>query len=617
MGSAQAPGLQVKRKLIEVALPLEAINVASAREKSIRHGHPSTLHLWWARRPLAACRAVLFASLVDDPSSDPDRFPTPKAVEDERTRLFGIIERLVLWENSTNESVLGEARAEILRSTDGNPPPVLDPFCGGGSIPLEAQRLGLTAYASDLNPVAVLITKALIEIPPKFANMPPVHPDARRGIGGTGTWKGAAGLAEDVRRYGAWMRDEAERSIGHLYPKVRLAQEQGGSEATVIAWLWARTVTCPNPACGVAMPLVRSFNLSTKKGREAWVEPVVDRTARSIRFEVRTGHGTGPNGTVGRQGARCVICESPVPLAYVRGEGRARRMTVRLMAMVAQTRHGRAYMAPTDEQESVALSADPQWVPDTDLPEQALGFRVQGYGMTKHRDLFTRRQLVALTTFSDLVGDARSRVLRDATAAGLPDDGSRLEGGGLGAEAYADAVATYLALGVSRLADISSSLTLWSAARDQVVHTFGRQALPMVWDFAESAPFGGAAGDLEVTLSSIARAVGELPARANSTAQQHDVAQPPVVQGPLLVSTDPPYYDNVPYADLSDFFYVWLRASLARIHPRLFGTLLTPKTTELVADGARHGGTAAARDHFEGGLRAAFSRMRSVADPLT
>ena len=297
----------MKRKLIEVALPLEAINVASAREKSIRHGHPSTLHLWWARRPLAACRAVLFASLVDDPSSDPERFPTPKAVEDERTRLFGIIERLVQWENSTNEAVLEEARAEIRRSTGGNPPPVLDPFCGGGSIPLEAQRLGLTAYASDLNPVAVLITKALIEIPPKFANLPPVHPDARRGVGGTGAWKGAAGLAEDVRRYGAWMRDEAERRIGHLYPKVRLPKEHGGGEATVIAWLWARTVTCPNPACGARMPLVRSFALSTKKGKEAWVEPIVDRTAKTVRFEVRTGRAgrrpTADRSAAGRNSA--------------------------------------------------------------------------------------------------------------------------------------------------------------------------------------------------------------------------------------------------------------------------------------------------------------------------
>jgi putative DNA methylase len=479
----------VKRKLIEVALPLEAINVASAREKSIRHGHPSTLHLWWARRPLAACRAVLFSSLVDDPSSDPDRFPTPKAVEDERTRLFGIIERLVLWENSTNEVVLEEARAEIRRSTGGNPPTVLDPFCGGGSIPLEAQRLGLTAYASDLNPVAVLITKALIEIPPKFANQPPVHPDARRGVGGTGAWKGASGLAEDVHRYGTWMRDEAERRIGHLYPKVSLPKEKGGGEATVIAWLWARTVICPNPACGARMPLVRSFALSTMKGKEAWVEPIIDRAARSVRFEVRTGGQTPPDGTVDRQGARCLVCESPVPLTHVRAEGRAGRMDARLMAIVAEAPRGRIYLSGTSEHEAIARSAEPGWAPETDLPEQALGFRIQAYGMTKHRDLFTPRQLVALTTFSDLVREAREHALRDAHVADTRDDSRRLAAGGIGAAAYADAVATYLAFAVDKGANLWSSITSWMSDRGAFRETFARQAIPMVWDFAEASPF--------------------------------------------------------------------------------------------------------------------------------
>ncbi|GAB4287828.1 MAG: hypothetical protein Kow0067_13210 [Coriobacteriia bacterium] len=227
--------LTYKRKLIEVALPLEAINAESAREKSIRHGHPSTLHLWWARRPLAACRAVLFASLVDDPSAHPDRFPTEEAQEAERQRLFRIIEELVKWENSGNEEVLEAARAEIERSCDGAPPPVLDPFCGGGSIPLEAQRLGLEAHGSDLNPVAVLITKALIEIPPRFAGRPPVHPDARDSRLGDDAWPRATGLAEDVRRYGAWMREEAQARIGRLYPTVTLPPEHGGGEATVIA----------------------------------------------------------------------------------------------------------------------------------------------------------------------------------------------------------------------------------------------------------------------------------------------------------------------------------------------------------------------------------------------
>ena len=459
-----------KRKLIEVALPLEAINVASAREKSIRHGHPSTLHLWWARRPLAACRAVLFASLVDDPSSDPERFPTPKAVEDERTRLFGIIERLVLWENTTNEAVLEEARAEIRRSTGGNPPPVLDPFCGGGSIPLEAQRLGLTAYASDLNPVAVLITKALIEIPPKFADRPPVHPDARRGVGGSGAWKGAAGLAEDVRRYGAWMRDEAERRIGHLYPKVRLPKEQGGGDAIVIAWIWARTVTCPNPACGARMPLVRSFDLSTKKGKAAWVIPVVNRASKTVSYTIGGPDGDRPQ-RHRSQAARRELASSASRRCrsdeHIKAEGREKRMGAQLMAIVAQGAHGRIYLPPDAEHNRVAESAHPSWGPDQELGNDPRALWTVNYGLTRFRDLFTGRQLVALTTFSDLVGEARVAIRRDAIAAGLPDEETPLHAGGTAAVAYADAVATYLGFAVSiRSADYWSTICTWQPSRE-------------------------------------------------------------------------------------------------------------------------------------------------------
>jgi putative DNA methylase len=275
-----------KKKLIEVALPLEAINAASAREKSIRHGHPSTLHLWWARRPLAACRAVLFAQLVDDPSSLPDEFPTHEAQEAERKRLFAIIEDLVKWENSTNEEVLERARAEIRRSCGGELPPVYDPFSGGGSIPLEAQRLGLPAYGSDLNPVAVMIGKAMIEIPPKFKDMRPVHP----GIKDRSFYRNAEGLAEDVKYYGEWMREKAWERIGHLYPQVDLPKEYGGGKATVIAWIWARTVPSPDPAFSdVQVPLAASFLLSTKKGKETWIEPLIDKSTKSISFKVRRG----------------------------------------------------------------------------------------------------------------------------------------------------------------------------------------------------------------------------------------------------------------------------------------------------------------------------------------
>jgi putative DNA methylase len=552
-----------KRKLIEVSIPLEAINVASAREKSIRHGHPSTLHLWWARRPLAACRAVLFASLVDDPSSDPDRFPSEEDQNSERQRLFRIIERLVQWENSTNETVLEEARQEIRRSTGGNPPPVLDPFCGGGSIPLEAQRLGLMAHASDLNPVAVLITKALIEIPPKFANMPPVHPDARRGVGSTGAWKGAAGLAEDVRRYGAWMRDEAERRIGHLYPKVRLPKEQGGGDATVVAWLWARTVTCPNPACGATMPLVRSFALSTKKGKEAWVVPVVDRAARTIRFEVRTGRGTPPDGTVGRRGARCVVCESPVPLDHVRAEGRAGRIVARLMAIVAEGQQSRIYVAPTDEHETIARSAEPSWRPDQELPHNPRDFKTPNYGMKTFADLFTQRQLVALTTFSNLVVEARERIASDAVIAGLQNDDKGVDAGGGSAVAYADAVATYLAFALSKMADRGSTICTWFTERDSTRNTFARQAIPMTWDFAELNVLLSGTGSFDGAATWTAESLAALAVGPAGTARQADASVVALPTG--CVSTDPPYYDNIGYADLSDFFYVWLRRSLGSI----------------------------------------------------
>lgn len=603
-----------KRKLIEVALPLEAINVASAREKAnpFTRNHPRGLHQWWARRPLAACRAVLFASLVDDPSSDPDRFPTLTAVEDERTRLFGLIERLIQWENTTNESVLGEARAEILRSTGGHPPPVIDPFCGGGSIALEAQRLGLTAYASDLNPVAALITKALTEIPPKFKNCGPVHPDARSGMGGTGAWRHAAGLAEDIRRYSSWINHEAESRIGHLYPPVLLPTEHGGGEATVIAWLWARTVICPNPACGARLPLVRSFVLSRKKGKEAWVEPIVNRAEKTVRFEIRTGPGPRPEGTVGRQGARCIVCETPVPFDHVRREGRARRIDTQLMAIVALGKRGRVYLQATEEQSVIARGAEPKWAPETDLPAQALGFRVQAYGMTKHRDLFTSRQLAALTTLTDLVMEAHDEVTRDALAAGFSGDSIPLHSGGVGAVAYADAVATYLACATDQLARYACSLTPWNSTNENVAQIFGRQTISMVWDFAESNTISGPLAFSNASEWVSAALAGAAPSGPAAEVRQADAAAVDLPRG--LISTDPPYYDNVPYADLSDFFYVWLRQSIGRLHPGLFGTVLTPKAAELVADSARFGGRGAARSHFEEGLTQAFIRMRAAAD---
>ncbi|GII56123.1 hypothetical protein Pth03_45120 [Planotetraspora thailandica] len=589
-----------RRKLIEVALPLEEINKQSAREKSIRHGHPSTLHLWWARRPLAACRAVLFAQLVDDPSSHRDKFRSDEDVALERKRLFNIIERLVDWDNINDKALYKQAYEEILKSCDGNPPPILDPFAGGGSIPLEAQRLGLETHASDLNPVAVLINKALIEIPPKWAGQPPVFPGAAESR--MGEWPGASGLAEDVRRYGQWMCDEAEKRIGHLYPKAKLGD---GTEGNVIAWIWARTVTCPNPACGGTMPLVRSFWLGKKKGKERYVEPIVE--GKRVRFEIRGPKGQAREGTVGRTGAVCMICNDPVPLTYIRDEGKAKRIGAQLMAVAAEGPRMRHYLPPTEEHERVAYVPRPDDVPEGELPEQALGFRVQGYGMTAWADLFTNRQLVGLTTFSDLVSDARGRVLADFLAVGLQHDDAALSS----AQAYADSVATYLALGMSKITDISNTLCRWKPTMDQAIGMFGRQAIPMVWDYAETQPFGSAAGAFLVSLTNLIKPLEAAPVSGASEVRQ--ISASSRSYDGVLVSTDPPYYDNVGYADLSDFFYVWLRRSLRSAFPDLLGTMLTPKADELVADPFRRGGRDEANRFFEQGFQRVFENVRAGA----
>jgi putative DNA methylase len=613
--------MSARKKLIEVALPLEAINQESAREKSIRHGHPSTLHLWWARRPLASCRAVLFASLVDDPSSRPEEFPTEAAQEQERRRLMELIERLVKWENINDAALLAEAHAEIMKSTNNNPPPVLDPFCGGGSIPLEVQRLGLEAHASDINPVAVLITKALIEIPPRFKNMPPVNPEARVEAK-LSSWSGAQGLAEDVRYYGQWVRDEAQKRIGHLYPKVALPPEQGGGEATVIAWLWARTVKCPNPACGCQMPLVKSFELSTKKGKETWVEPVIDRSGKvpTIKFEIRNGTGNPlKDGTVGRRGATCLACNTPTTLDHVRAEGKAQRMGSQLMAIVAEGQRGRIYFPANAEQDKAAQKAEPTWKPELSLPNNTRDFKTPNYGLTTFADLFTPRQLVALNTLSDLVqAEIQPIIKADAIAAGLADDDIPLREGGVGARAYAEAVMTYLGLGVSKLADSLSSLARWRTSMDQVISTFARQALPMVWDFAESNAFNNAAGDYSTTITSMAKVIKSLGMGIIGAVKQQDATN--LTRGheepPLVFTTDPPYYDNISYAELADFFYVWLRRTLTEVYPRFFSTLATPKEQELIAAPYRFGGNKEkAKQFFESGLQKAFQQTYQSSHP--
>ena len=692
----------MRKKLIEVALPLNAINVAAAREKSIRHGHPSTLHLWWARRPLAAARAVIFAQMVDDPSEYVDvllsdagkkrvaqralkkrlaaralaaaharatgtgniragekpaatveaepRAPTlgDVAAELERARLFGLLEELVLWENTTNEEVLKRARTEIWQSwrracaeNAGHPrasdlfdrhtlPAFHDPFAGGGTLPLEAQRLGLEAHASDLNPVAVLINKAMIEIPPKFAGRPAVNPKSRgEPTVIAKTWRGAQGLAEDVRHYGQWMRDEAEKRIGHLYPPVEvtsaLVRERPdlkpyeGRKLTVIAWLWARTVKSPNPAfADVDVPLASTFILSTKKGKEAYVEPEIE--TRGYRFTVKVGAPQDPDaakaGTKLSRGAnfQCLMSGSPIAGDYIKTEGQAKRMGARLMAVVAEGDRGRVYLPPTAAHEEAARKAIPEWRPDVEFFQQALGFRVGNYGMSMWGDLFTPRQLVALTTFSGLVSEATERGRNDAAAAGLPDDDRPLRDGGTGATAHAHAVAVYLAFAVSKAADRNTALCVWEQKMDRLRGTFGRQALPMVWDYVETNPFSGAGGDIYGTVRSLCEVLDKfIPGTIGAVAQTDATQQ--TLSLNRVVSTDPPYYDNIGYADLSDFFYAWLRRSLKLLFPELFATLAVPKAEELVATPYRHGSKEAAEAFFLEGMTQALCRLSEQAHP--
>lgn len=594
------------KKLIEVALPLEKINAESAREKSIRHGHPSTLHLWWARRPLAAARAVIWASLVDDPSSHPEQFPTEEDQNTERQRLFKILEDLVVWENSNNEKVLDAAKAEIMKSTNGNPPALLDPFAGGGAIPLEAQRLGLEAHAHDLNPVAVMINKAMIEIPPKFSGMAPVNSDAQVNSMHD-AWARAEGLAEDVRYYGEWMKQEAYKRIGHLYPKVKVPEEQGGGEATVIAWIWARTVKCPNPACGCEIPLVRSFTLSKKKGHEAYVEPQFFDSKCS--YTVKLGEHK-EKGTVNRTAASCVACGTSVPLDYVRSEGSNHRMGRHLIAVVAEGKNGRAYYSPDDIQLCASQVGEPENVPCEDLPEKALGFRIQAYGITKWKDLYTNRQLTALTTFSDLVVETQKKVEADAIAVGMSDDHVPLCKGGHGARAYGEAVGVYLAFAVDRQADIGSTIASWINTIGAIRNTFGRQAIPMTWDFAEANPFSSSTGCFSNMVDWIVKCIDNFPiAQFEAEVSQRD-AQSDCGLRNIMISTDPPYYDNIDYADLSDYFYSWMRRSLKDSYPGLFSTVLVPKTEELIATPFRHGGSMEkAKSFFESGMLSASKQM--------
>ena len=604
------------KKLIEVALPLEKINAESAREKSIRHGHPSTLHMWWARRPLAAARAVIWSSLVDDPSSHPEKFSTEEDQDRERQRLFKILEELVVWENSNNKDILDSAKKEIFRSNGGIMPDFLDPFSGGGAIPLEAHRLGMKAHAHDLNPVAVLINKAMIEIPPRFANYSAVNPSAVNNLFEK-NWYGTAGLVEDIQYYGQKLKEQTFQKIGYLYPEVTLPKSNGGKKAKAIAWIWARTIKCPNPACRCEMPLIRSFDLSKKKGNQFHISYQIDGT--NITYSINSGLSP-VEGTIGKTGAKCPCCGNGVSFEHIREESKQGKIESKMVAVVAEGHHGRAYLSP-DEEQILASHCD---VPDDPiegaLPQKALGFRVQSYGINEWKQLFTNRQQLMLTSFCDQLSEIQKEVYRDAVLCGLRDDHIFLENGGCGATAYSQAVSTYLAFSINKMTNYHCNLSSWHSTGEKMQCLFARQAIPMTWDYAEGNPFSSSSGCYDNMLEWVTKVVRDLPAASEGCAIQHDAHCSPGITG-LVVSTDPPYYDNIGYADLSDFFYVWLRRMLKSDYPQLFSTLLVPKEGELIANPFRCGDSEeAAKVYFESGMLQAFSALNhAVCDdiPLT
>ncbi len=564
-----------------------------------------------------------------------------------RARLFSIIEDLVKWENCANEMVLNAGREMIRQSwrdvcelNKRHPqatelfdpdklPGLHDPFAGGGSIPLEAQHLGLDAYASDLKPVAVLINKAMIEIPPRFTGKPPVNPQARK-IPALieKEWIGASGLAEDVRYYGQWIRDESFSRIGHLYPSIEVTNNLTterpdlvpyiGRKLTVIAWLWTRTVKSPNPAFShVHVPLASTFVLGSKPGKEAYVQPVVENG--SYRFTVMTGKppADAKSGTTAgkRQGFRCLMSGAPISYDYIRQEGKGRRLGQKLMAVVVDGTRARVYLSPTSKMEEIASQAKPSWRPDCEMPKKHRNFQPPVYGMDNLGDLFSPRQLVAMTTFSDMVTEAQPKIYADAVAAGLSRMIVPLKDGGNGAKAYAEAVSVYLAFAQSKACNRNTMLCIWESRMDRLVATFGRQALPMVWDSAETNPFAGAGGDMMGTVESVCEVIEKQFGSENQGHVSQATATAQTTSRGKFVSTDPPYYDNICYADLSDFFYVWLRRTLRDVYPELLATIAVPKAEELVATIYRHSTKERAEKFFLDGMTEAMRSLATQAHP--
>lgn len=640
--------IKTPKKLIEVALPLDAINAAAAEEKQpFTRKHPRSMHIWWARRPFAAARAIIFSQLVNDPGYERElgRGVNKQQAAIDRARLFSIVERLARWENSNDKSLLVEAKDEIAKSWREtchlnrnhpqadelfNPdrmPAFHDPFAGGGALPVEALRLGLESYASDLNPVPVTLNKAMIEIPGLFKNCPAASGSRRVGQSLLeDSNDGISGLRSDLLHYGEWVAKEAERKIGKLYPPASIKKSDCssrpdllpyvGTAANVIAYIWARTVKSPNPAfSNVDVPLVSTFVLSSKAGKEYYIDPIVN--GESYSFEIRSGAipESAKEGTSAgkRKAFKCLLSGVPIGYEYVRAEAKAGRLGQRLMAVIAEGRRGKLYLNPTQEFELAASIAEPEWRPNSEMPTKHRNFQPPVYGMGNIGDLFTNRQLVALNTISELISQCSERVYKDAIAAGFSSEDVPLDRLGSGAKAYSEAIAVYLAMATSRWTDLCNALCNWNNTNQNVRALFSRQAIPMVWDFVELTPFSSM-GSWFSSVESITNSFENIPLGARGYAVQADAQTQSISEG-KIISTDPPYYDNINYADLSDFFYVWLRKSLRQIYPNLYSTLAVPKADELVASPSRHGSKESAELFFLNGMKDALHNLAERSHP--
>jgi len=596
----------MNKKLIEVAIPLDVINAESAREKSIRHGHPSTLHLWWARRPLATARAVLFASLVDDPSSHPELFPTEDEQNTERQRLFGIITRMVKWENTTDVGLFNEAKKEIQKYVGDGPIGFLDPFSGGGAIPLEAQRLGLNTHAHDLNPVSIIINRAMIDIPYRFVDMPPVNPKSRS-LKMIDTYKGIDGLGEDIDYYGKRLKELTFQQIGSHYPTVDASISETKKDANVIAWIWARTIECPNPACRCKVPLVKSFSLSKKQ--KCHINPIIDGT--SVKYSVEYGDDSKP-GTINSKGATCLKCGSPITFKQIRDVASSGKMQSDMMAIVVEGDNKRTYLNASESQVNDSKIDFPTDVPDVLIDGSVPYLQTPKYGMSHYSDMFTNRQLNMIVAFIKNARILREEIEQDALFSGVAK-GDKLYNGGNGAKAYSEAIAVYLSFVISKIVDRGSTICSWDASRDGLRSTFGRQAIPMVWDYAEGNPFSNSSGCFDNMLNWVVECMPTLPVNSQGVVKQINAMDDCLLRD-VVVSTDPPYYDNIGYADLSDYFYIWLRCGLKDIYPDVFSTMMVPKADELVAMRHRFNGNAEDAKHFfEDGMLRTFQQINKYA----